>query len=657
MEVAAVIERVEQVSAVRGDPGADVPAIEGGLRSVRRVRAWLDASEADLAGRLKERVSFPESTLADTSMGTLGAASTTIERAETLGAVPDFAAALDDGSITAGHVDAITRAGKGLDDGQRAELFERVGDLADTATGDSVDRFRRRVRDLARDIQRDDGLDRLERQRRDTRMRTWVDREGMWNVRGRFDPLTGVRINAALDAAVETLFAESTPDTCPADPVEKQAHLRALAFARLARGATGAGPSARPSRPEFVVVVDVTPTGDAADGGLRVEWPIPVEVPAAVLAELMGDGDVSTVVVCNGIVLYAPGELNLGRDDTVGQPRATAGAARPVRHVRDPGLCGPLRPLQAAPRRLVASRRSHRPRQPAAVVLASSPPGPRRRLATDPRPQPRAHHHVPRRHGPQHRPAEPTRGVTPRQGRPAAISIRRDSPGRAVQARLPLYCLLSTCCPGSFVVVTNCEAGLAGGRSETRQGSGSWYGWCLVPSGFPIDRDGHGDRPLSLLIPCLCVLSLVRGRCVLRRVSGSTVRATSGPPMARMRTYAAAIGPSAESSPWAIAMPAMMMENSPRAISTAPARIRPAGPMPAARTAHHPVAILGSCGQHGQTGGRRQRTGELGGVDLEAEERKEHRREQIPQRGQHLAGSALRRPAQRDPDQERPDRR
>ena len=40
---------------------------------------------------------------------------------------------------------------------------------------------------------------------------------------------------------------------------------------------------------------------------------IPVEIPARVLAELAGDADVSTVVVRNGVVLHAPGELNLGR--------------------------------------------------------------------------------------------------------------------------------------------------------------------------------------------------------------------------------------------------------------------------------------------------------------------------------------------------------
>ncbi len=44
-----------------------------------------------------------------------------------------------------------------------------------------------------------------------------------------------------------------------------------------------------------------------------MEFSIPVEVPWRVLAELAGDADVHTVVVRNGVVLHAPGNLNLGR--------------------------------------------------------------------------------------------------------------------------------------------------------------------------------------------------------------------------------------------------------------------------------------------------------------------------------------------------------
>jgi hypothetical protein len=130
----------------------------------------------------------------------------------------------------------------------------------------------------------------------------------MWNLKARFDPLTGVQLDARLRDSLEALFATSTPDTCPTDPGAKQDHLRALALADLIL--TG-GSSVKPGRPEYVVVVD----GDApAVTGPQTEFSIPVEVPWRVLAELVGDADVHTVVVRNGVVLHASGNLDLGRN-------------------------------------------------------------------------------------------------------------------------------------------------------------------------------------------------------------------------------------------------------------------------------------------------------------------------------------------------------
>ena len=116
------------------------------------------------------------------------------------------------------------------------------------ASAATVEEFRRRLGQEARATERDDGMDRLERQRRKTGVRVWTDGEGMWRFDGRFDPLTGAKLDARLDAAVQALFAEATPDTCPTDPVLKQQHLRALAFQRLVlEGGSGLG--SRPGRP------------------------------------------------------------------------------------------------------------------------------------------------------------------------------------------------------------------------------------------------------------------------------------------------------------------------------------------------------------------------------------------------------------------------
>ena len=266
-------------------------------------------TKAALTSKLATKVSFPEKTIADCTRGTTRDAINDKARADTLEAAPSLADALDSAAITAGHVDAVTKATKSLEDDQRDELFDRLDNgLLDVAAVASIDEWRRRLAMEVKNIQRDDGIDRLERQQRATSLRTWTDGEGMWCLSGRFDPVTGVKLAAKLDSAVDALFAEHTPSTCPTDPIEKQRHLAALALAAMV---DGDGVGGRPGRPQYVVVVD-TSQSDGADGP-AVDWGIPVEVPHRVLAELMAEGDVHTVVVRNGVILHAPGELDLGR--------------------------------------------------------------------------------------------------------------------------------------------------------------------------------------------------------------------------------------------------------------------------------------------------------------------------------------------------------
>ena len=318
MKDSGVIDRLRQVAAVRSDLAAtSIEQLESALAELRGVRSWVDASEAALASEIARRSSFPESTISSASRGSLAEAAKTIDRARTLDAAPGFAGALDRGTVTAGHVDQLTRAGVSLNELQRDELLDRCEALLPVAEAATVEQWGRRVRDEARRLAAETEMDRLERQRRATSLRSWVDGEGMWNFRGKFDPVTGVKIAARLDAAVETLFAEQSPTTCPSDPVEKQHHLRALAFSRLL---DESGVSRKPGRSEFVAVIDVD--GAAASDGAgspvpSVDWPIPVEVPWRVLADLAGDADVHAVVVRNGVVLYAPGSLELGRTTRV----------------------------------------------------------------------------------------------------------------------------------------------------------------------------------------------------------------------------------------------------------------------------------------------------------------------------------------------------
>jgi len=307
MQSIDIAERAERVVAVRSSSVAGPPEIEAALVATREVRAWADAQEGGLISQLAAITPFPEPTIANAGKTSLNQAGKARERAQTLDATPLLADALADGKITAGHVDALTRGSKQLDDEHRDELFDRIDELAHVASAATIDEFASRVRLEVKKMQSDDGMDRLERQKSCVRVSSWTDAEGMWNIRGRFDPLTGVKLATRLEGAVSSLFAEAVPDLCPSDPIEKQKFLAAHALDRLIRGdvvgrATG--------RPEYIVVIDADApevTGPVAD------WSLPVEIPMRVLAELAPGAAVHAVIVRNGAVLHAPGEVDLGR--------------------------------------------------------------------------------------------------------------------------------------------------------------------------------------------------------------------------------------------------------------------------------------------------------------------------------------------------------
>ena len=329
MRLAAVVERVERLATLDATAAAAKSELEAGLVAAREIEAWVEARRSGIVTQLAAVDAFPESTIAAAAKTSIGRASKTTERASTLVETPTLAGALGDGAVTAGHIDAVTRAGKQLNTDQRSELFDRVETLVDVAADATVEEFAKRVRLEAQRIEATDGMDRYERQRRATRVSTWTDLDGMWNLRGRFDPLTGTRIASKLDQAVETLFAETTPEHAPSDPIEKQRFLAAEALARLVTDNVQGG---KPGRAEFLAVIDAgSPTGVITDLDLdldgstaelspsRVSWPIPVEIPTQVLAELVGsaDSDVVGVVVCNGVVLHAPGSLDQGRTNRI----------------------------------------------------------------------------------------------------------------------------------------------------------------------------------------------------------------------------------------------------------------------------------------------------------------------------------------------------
>jgi hypothetical protein len=318
MEVDELVRRIHAVD----DTSTDHPAVLAAIGDVRRLIAWATAREARLARRLAQVTTCAELDLARTTNRTFEAAATVTERGRTAQRAPALEAALEQGTISSEHLDALTRALRRVEPDQQPALAATAERLVPLAEGCTPEDFARRLRQEARRLQADDGTALLERQQRNARTHTWIDREtGMWRLSAHLDPVTGQRIDNQLRAMLDGLLAAPTPPGAPSDPGDRRDWLRAQAFAELCEGK---GP--RLARPEAVVVID-TRDLDPVTGLPTTTWDLPIEVPPKVLADHLARATVHTIVMDGTTVVHAPGAHDLGRSCRV----ASAGQRRLLR--------------------------------------------------------------------------------------------------------------------------------------------------------------------------------------------------------------------------------------------------------------------------------------------------------------------------------------
>jgi len=127
-------------------------------------------------------------------------------------------------------------------------------------------------------------VSRLERQKRAVRLKWWKDVEGMWRLDGRFDPESGLCLDARIRKAVDALFhGGGIPDGAPADPIERQHFLAAHALMALINGTRNAGRANEESGtssdvnvgpnlgPDITVVIDATTFLDGRHDHTRID--------------------------------------------------------------------------------------------------------------------------------------------------------------------------------------------------------------------------------------------------------------------------------------------------------------------------------------------------------------------------------------------------
>lgn len=222
--------------------GHDGGMIESGsavlVAGSQRVRGWLDAFDARIAVRAAHLAGRGECESAGSVLAGRGcrsqrdaeAAASRAGVCDTMASVHD---ALSNGTISAGHVDAVANAAASLDDTGRAALAGLEDDLVKAATAMPVETFERECQSLARILAGDNGAGRHERHRRARRVRRWVDRQtGMCKTLIELDAETDATMWAAINAAIAAARAAKQDADLTFDQLEADALVGLITGAR-----------------------------------------------------------------------------------------------------------------------------------------------------------------------------------------------------------------------------------------------------------------------------------------------------------------------------------------------------------------------------------------------------------------------------------------
>jgi hypothetical protein len=311
MQIEEVINLVAAIAATEAARCRESARLLVAASQARAVRSWLDGIEMSITRQLVECDPQPEENLAKATRSARRRVDDLMRRGKTTKAAPELAQAMAAGEISGEHVDVVGRALAGATPDVAAGLLDQIDELMPIAAASNPDEFARAVRRRVHRLEADEGVSRLERQKRATRLRCWLDRDtGMWRLVGEFDPVSGALLQQRIDAGADRLFANEVPPNCPTDPSGKQDHLRALALLALTdpdRSAAG--------RLETVLVVDTRDLDD--DGYPAVDWGIPIVAPFSAAKDYIARSRVRPVIVDGNCVVDAGGPLHLGRSQRV----------------------------------------------------------------------------------------------------------------------------------------------------------------------------------------------------------------------------------------------------------------------------------------------------------------------------------------------------
>jgi hypothetical protein len=196
----------------------------------------------------------------------------------------------------------LANATSRLDEQTSAELFARDTELAKTATNTTPEKFGRHVRNLIASIEKDHGIERAERQRRETYLSRKIDGDGMYRINGALHPELGAKIWKALDLEVAALVA------AVGDRMVDRAAIAAEALGLLV---TGGHQAARPLEADMSVIVDHQTVTSGWHDHTICETEHGVELTDAAVRRLACNGHLHPVISVNGVVINAGRDMRL----------------------------------------------------------------------------------------------------------------------------------------------------------------------------------------------------------------------------------------------------------------------------------------------------------------------------------------------------------
>ena len=182
----------------------DLPQI---TQAVRRVQNRCTAATIAIAKQARVVGDDPDATLLGRGNVSGSTARKEAERANTTEAMPDLDDAVSSGDISGEHLDAISRARKGLSEAERIVFDQLAAELAEIAANLPVDTFKRRLRTIIDNARKDHGLTRLQQQRAKSGLKMWEDADGMGHTHITADAERHAKLRSAIERHAATLAA------------------------------------------------------------------------------------------------------------------------------------------------------------------------------------------------------------------------------------------------------------------------------------------------------------------------------------------------------------------------------------------------------------------------------------------------------------------